>query len=145
MHNQHTDYLRKAIFRSLLSRKAAPVMTIINDLGTLILKLRTQLLASPWQQDPGTGHVTHPAYDIMCNTHKVFKEYSTFLFTGEMFREMNFFFVYSFLGLENVVGVTGLLNIFDCRARKKIFFLFFFSRPSYLRFSALQAIALFFI
>ena len=91
LHNQHTDYLRKAIFRSLLSRKAAPVMTIINDLGTLILKLRTQLLASPWQQDPGTGHVTHPAYDIMCNTHKVFKEYSTFLFTGEMFRKMNFF------------------------------------------------------
>lgn len=81
LHNQHTDYLRKAIFRSLLSRKAAPVMTIISDLGTLILKLRTQLLASPWQQDPGTGHVTHPAYDIMCNTHKVFKEYSTFLFT----------------------------------------------------------------
>ncbi|PFX29663.1 Gamma-tubulin complex component 6 [Stylophora pistillata] len=82
LHNQHSDYLRKAIFRSLLSRKAAPVMTMISDLGTLILKLRTQLLASPWQLDPGRGHLTHPAYDIMCNTHKVFKEYSTFLFTA---------------------------------------------------------------
>ena len=70
---------------------AAPVMTIINDLGTLILKLRAQLLAFPWQHDPSTGHVTHPAHDIMRNTHNVFKEYSTFLFTGEMFREMTFF------------------------------------------------------
>ncbi|RMX47184.1 hypothetical protein pdam_00022257 [Pocillopora damicornis] len=61
LHYQPTEYLRQAIFRSLLSRKAAPVMTIISDLGTLILKLRAQLLASPWQQDPGIGHVTDPA------------------------------------------------------------------------------------
>ena len=84
LHNQHAEYLRKAIFRSLLSRKAAPVMSIISDLGTLILKLRAQLLASPWQQDPHTGHVTHPAFDVMCNTHKAFKEYSGFLFTGKL-------------------------------------------------------------
>ena len=61
LHDQYTEYFRQAIFRSLLSRKAAPVMTIISDLGTLILKLRAQLLASPWHQDPGTGRVTHPA------------------------------------------------------------------------------------
>ena len=91
LHNQHTEYLRKAFFCSLLSRKAAAVMTIISDLGTLILKLRAQLLAFPWQHDPSAGHVTHPAHDIMRNTHNVFKEYSTFLFTGEMFREMTFF------------------------------------------------------
>ena len=66
-------------------------MTIISDLGTLILKLRAQLLAFPWQHDPSAGHVTHLAHDIMRNTHNVFKEYSTFLFTGEMFREMTFF------------------------------------------------------
>ena len=59
-------------------------MSIISDLGTLILKLRAQLLASPWQQDPHTGHVTHPAFDVMCNTHKAFKEYSGFLFTGKL-------------------------------------------------------------
>lgn len=92
LHNQHAEYLRKAIFRSLLSPKAAPVMTIISDLGTLILKLRTQLLASPWQQDPRTGHVTHPAFDVMCNTHKAFKEYSGFLFTGKV--SLQFYFIY---------------------------------------------------
>ena len=90
LYNQHVEYLRKAIFRSLLSRKAAPVMSIISDLGTLILKLRAQLLASPWQQDPHTGHVTHPAFDVMCNTHKAFKEYSGFLFTGKLINIVNF-------------------------------------------------------
>ena len=88
LHNQHTEYLRKYIFCSLLSRKAAPVMTNISDLGTLILKLRAQLLVSLWHHDPSTRHVTHPAHDIMRNTHNVFKEYSTFLFPGEMFGEM---------------------------------------------------------
>ena len=91
LHNQHTEYLRKYIFCSLLSRKAAPVMTNISDLGTLILKLRAQLLVSPWHHDPSTRHVTHPAHDIMRNTPNVFKEFSTFLFTGEMFRETTFF------------------------------------------------------
>ena len=70
---QHTEYLRKYIFCSLLSRKAALVMTNISDLGTLILKLRAQLLVSPWHHDPGTRHVTHPAHDIMRNTPNVFK------------------------------------------------------------------------
>ena len=91
LHNQHTEYLRKYIFCSLLSRKAAPVLTNISDLGTLILKLRAQLLVSLWHHDPSTKHVTHPAHDIMRNTHNVFKEYSTFFFTGEMFRETTFF------------------------------------------------------
>ena len=66
-------------------------MTNISDLGTLILKLRAQLLVSFWHHDPSTRYVTHPAHDIMRNTHNVFKEYSTFFFTGEMFRETKFF------------------------------------------------------
>ena len=130
LHNQHTEYLRKYIFCSLLSRKAAPVMTIISDLGTLILKLRAQLLASPWHLDPSTGHVTHPAHDIMPNTHNVFKEYSTFLFTGEMFRETTFFLrnsSFTVLGTGECVRCNrGLLNIVSCRAKNWFFFFFGF-------------------
>ena len=99
----------------LLSRKAAPVMTIISDLGTLILKLRAQLLVFSWQHDSSTRHVTHPAHDIMRNTHNVFKEYSTFLFTGEMFRETTFFLrnsSFTVLGTGKCVSDNrGLLNI----------------------------------
>ena len=112
---QHTEYLRKYIFCSLLSRKAAPVMTNISDLGTLILKLRAQLLVSLWHHDPSTRHVTHPAHDIMRNTHNVFKKYSTFFFTGEMFRETTFFLrnsSFTVLGTGKCVSDNrGLLNI----------------------------------
>ena len=96
-------------------------MTIISELGTLKLKLRAQLLASPWHLDPSTGHVTHPAHDIMPNTHNVFKEYSTFLLTGEMFRETTFFLrnsSFTVLGTGECVRCNrGLLNIVSCRAK----------------------------
>ena len=104
-------------------------MTIISELGTLILKLRAQLLASPWHHDPSTGHVTHPAHDIMPNTHNVFKEYSTFLFTGEMFRETTFFLrnsSFTVLGTGECVRCNrGLLNIVSCRAKNWFFFFVF--------------------
>ena len=106
----HGVYLRKAIFRSLLSRKAALVMTIISDLSTLILKLRAQLLASPWQQDPGTGHVTHPLTScvILITYSKNTLPFSSHI---RCFGKRNFlklFFVPSDSGLENVLGVTGV-------------------------------------
>ena len=104
-------------------------MTIISELGTLILKLRAQLLASPWHLDPSTGHVTHPAHDIMPNTPNVFKEYSTFLLTGEMFRETTFFLrnsSFTVLGTGECVRCNrGLLNIVSCRAKNWFFVVVF--------------------
>ena len=89
--------------------------------GTYILstytvrQTRAQLLVFPWQHDPSTRHVTRPAHDIMRNTHNVFKEYSTFLFTGEMFRETTFFLrnsSFTVLGTGKCVSDNrGLLNI----------------------------------
>ena len=84
-------------------------MTIISDLGTLILKLRTQLLASPWQQDPGTGHVTHPAFDVMCNTHKAFKEYSGFLFTGNLLSLLKI--VFKLIPLQGTEKQLKMINV----------------------------------
>ena len=125
---EHTEYLRKYIFCSLLSRKVAPVMTNISDLA---LKLRAQLLVFPWHHDPSTRHVTHAAHDIMRNTPNVFKEYSTFLFTGEMFRETTFFSrnsSFTVLGTGKCVSDNrGLLNI----------------APSHSPFSARRAISFF--
>lgn len=83
LRHRHTEYLNKAIFRSLLGKKAAPVMKLINDIFSLVLKFRTQLLSCPWQQDIAGGHVVHPRFDVMCATHRAFKEYSGFLFTGK--------------------------------------------------------------
>ena len=59
--------------------------------------------------------LTRPAHDIMLNTHNVFKEYYTFLFTGEMFRETTFFLrnsSFTVLGTGKCVSDNrGLLNI----------------------------------
>lgn len=83
LHHRHTEYLNKAIFRSLLNKKASPVMKIICDIFSLALKLHTQLMSAPWQQHPETGHVVHPAYGAMCLTMKTFKDCSGFLFTSK--------------------------------------------------------------
>ena len=92
---KHTEYLRKYIFCSLLSWKAAPVMTNISDL---------YLYLYCWCP-----------HGIIINIPNVFKEYSTFLFTGEMFRETTFFLrnsSFTVLGTGKCVSDNrGLLNI----------------------------------
>ena len=86
-------------------------MTIIRDLGTLILKLRAQLSASPWQHNHSAGNVTHLAHDIMRNTHNVFKETLPFTSQVRCFGKWHFsqgILRSQYLGQENVLGVTGV-------------------------------------
>ncbi|KAK5867083.1 hypothetical protein PBY51_011602 [Eleginops maclovinus] len=53
IHRTHADYLNRAIFRGLLTEKAAPVMNIIHSIFSLILKFRAQLIAQPWGSQQG--------------------------------------------------------------------------------------------
>ncbi|KAJ3596152.1 hypothetical protein NHX12_002561 [Muraenolepis orangiensis] len=78
IHHMHTDYLDRAIFRGLLTEKAAPVMNIIHSIFSLILKFRAQLIAQPWgcQQ----GEAVHPCFIAMQQSYNTFKYYSHFLF-----------------------------------------------------------------
>nr|XP_015207665.1 PREDICTED: gamma-tubulin complex component 6 [Lepisosteus oculatus] len=78
IHRRHADYLNRAIFRGLLTEKAAPVMNIIHSIFSLILKFRTQLIAQPWgcQQ----GEAEHPNFVAMQHSYRTFKYYSHFLF-----------------------------------------------------------------
>ena len=89
-------------------------MTIIRDLGTLILKLRAQLSASPWQHNSSAGNVTHPAHDIMPNTHYVFKETLPFSSQVRCFGKRHFsqgILRSQYFGQENVLGVTEVFSI----------------------------------
>ena len=100
-------------------------MTIISDLGTLILKLRAQLSASPWQHDPSTVNVAHPAHDIMRNTHYVFKETLPFSSQVRYFGKWHFsrgILRSQYLGLENVLGVTGVCWILSVAELRTGFF-----------------------
>uniref|UniRef100_A0A3B3ZDR6 Gamma-tubulin complex component 6 n=1 Tax=Periophthalmus magnuspinnatus TaxID=409849 RepID=A0A3B3ZDR6_9GOBI len=78
IHRTHADYLNRAIFRGLLTDKAAPVMNIIHSIFSLILKFRAQLIALPW--DNQQGEAVHPSFIAMQQSYNTFKYYSHFLF-----------------------------------------------------------------
>uniref|UniRef100_A0A3Q3VXJ8 Gamma-tubulin complex component 6 n=1 Tax=Mola mola TaxID=94237 RepID=A0A3Q3VXJ8_MOLML len=78
IYRTHADYLNRAIFRSLLTEKAAPVMNIIHSIFSLILKFRAQLIAQPW--DSQQGEAVHPSFIAMQQSYNTFKYYSHFLF-----------------------------------------------------------------
>ncbi|XP_077567169.1 gamma-tubulin complex component 6 [Stigmatopora nigra] len=78
IHRTHADYLNRAIFRALLTEKAASVMNIIHSIFTLILKFRAQLIALPWERQQ--GEAVHPSFIAMQQSYNTFKYYSHFLF-----------------------------------------------------------------
>ncbi|XP_036376235.1 gamma-tubulin complex component 6 [Megalops cyprinoides] len=78
IHHTHADYLNRAIFRGLLTEKAAPVMNIIHSIFSLILKFRAQLIAHPWSSQQ--GEVVHPSFVALQQSYNTFKYYSHFLF-----------------------------------------------------------------
>ncbi|XP_069123682.1 LOW QUALITY PROTEIN: gamma-tubulin complex component 6-like [Argopecten irradians] len=85
LHKVHADYLNKAIFRCLLNKKAGAVMKIIQDIFSLILKFRLQLVNAEWRYDKDTGQSlklpeSHSNFQSMVASYKAFREYSVFLF-----------------------------------------------------------------
>ncbi|XP_041460037.1 gamma-tubulin complex component 6-like isoform X1 [Lytechinus variegatus] len=77
---KHGLYLNKAILRCLLNKKAAPVMKIICDILSLVLKVRTQLTSAPWAWDASSSQVIHPCFRNIKKSYMAFKEYSGFLY-----------------------------------------------------------------
>ncbi|XP_041058056.1 gamma-tubulin complex component 6 isoform X3 [Carcharodon carcharias] len=80
LHRTHAEYLNKGIFRGLLTEKAAPVMNIIHNIFSLILKFRSQLISQAWQYDADKQVTIHPNFAVMQQSYKTFKHYSHFLF-----------------------------------------------------------------
>ncbi|CAI5785319.1 gamma-tubulin complex component 6 [Podarcis lilfordi] len=80
IYRTHADYLNKAIFRGLLTEKAAPVMNIIHSIFSLILKFRSQLISQPWSFDTSKQMAVHPNFGLMQQSYNTFKYYSHFLF-----------------------------------------------------------------
>ncbi|KAM5287870.1 gamma-tubulin complex component 6 [Ctenodactylus gundi] len=76
----HAEYLHKAVFRGLLTEKAAPVMNIIHSIFSLVLKFRSQLISQPWGPVSGPQGAEHPNFALMQQSYSTFKYYSHFLF-----------------------------------------------------------------
>lgn len=58
-------------------------MKIIQDIFSLILKFRSQLVSSSWERNGPVGEVTHPNFAGLVNTYRSFHMYSFFLFRGK--------------------------------------------------------------
>lgn len=80
LHRIHSEYLDKTIFRCLLNKKAGPVMKIIQDIFSLILKFHFQLINAEWYCNKDTGQMTHTNFNNMVALYKAFRQYSVFLF-----------------------------------------------------------------
>ncbi|KAB1270371.1 Gamma-tubulin complex component 6 [Camelus dromedarius] len=76
----HAEYLHKAVFRGLLTEKAAPVMNVIHSIFSLVLKFRSQLISQPWGPASGPRGAEHPNFALMQQSYSTFKYYSRFLF-----------------------------------------------------------------
>ncbi|KAK2121925.1 Gamma-tubulin complex component 6 [Saguinus oedipus] len=76
----HAEYLHKAVFRGLLTEKAAPVMNIIHSIFSLVLKFRSQLISQAWVPAGGPRGAEHPNFALMQQSYNTFKYYSHFLF-----------------------------------------------------------------
>ncbi|XP_062932225.1 gamma-tubulin complex component 6 isoform X2 [Cynocephalus volans] len=76
----HAEYLHKAVFRGLLTEKAAPVMNIIHSIFSLVLKFRSQLISQAWGPTGGPQGAEHPNFALMQQSYNTFKYYSHFLF-----------------------------------------------------------------
>ncbi|PNI20196.1 TUBGCP6 isoform 3 [Pan troglodytes] len=76
----HAEYLHKAVFRGLLTEKAAPVMNVIHSIFSLVLKFRSQLISQAWGPAGGPRGAEHPNFALMQQSYNTFKYYSHFLF-----------------------------------------------------------------
>ncbi|XP_021563248.1 LOW QUALITY PROTEIN: gamma-tubulin complex component 6 [Carlito syrichta] len=76
----HAEYLHKAVFRGLLTEKAAPVMNIIHSVFSLVLKFRSQLISQAWGPADGPRGAEHPNFALMQQSYNTFRYYSHFLF-----------------------------------------------------------------
>ena len=74
-----------SITRSLLSKNAAPVYKLINDIFGMISKFETRLISHGWQEDKETGLVTHPMFFKLQQSYQAFRQCIEFLFSGMCF------------------------------------------------------------
>eukprot|EP00070_Physeter_catodon_P039688 XP_028346582.1 gamma-tubulin complex component 6 isoform X4 [Physeter catodon] len=68
----HAEYLHKAVFRGLLTEKAAPVMNIIHSIFSLVLKFRSQLISQPWGPASGPRGPEHPSFALLQQSYSTF-------------------------------------------------------------------------
>ncbi|XP_026330944.1 uncharacterized protein LOC113238320 [Hyposmocoma kahamanoa] len=75
----HVVYIKKVLFRCLLNNRSTPVMKLLNDIFTVILKFSRLLKASEWHQKQHNGPFTHRSYPQLQELFHIFEKLAKYL------------------------------------------------------------------
>ncbi|XP_013173049.1 PREDICTED: gamma-tubulin complex component 6 isoform X2 [Papilio xuthus] len=75
----HVVYIKKVLFRCLLNNRSTPVMKLLNDIFTVILKFSRVLKAGEWQQKEFNGSFTHTNFIQLEELYHLFEKLAKYL------------------------------------------------------------------
>ncbi|XP_026730159.1 gamma-tubulin complex component 6 [Trichoplusia ni] len=75
----HVVYIKKVLFRCLLNNRSTPVMKLLNDIFTVILKFSRVLKAGEWQQKEPNGCFTHSSFIQLEELFHLFEKLAKYL------------------------------------------------------------------
>ncbi|XP_050343976.1 gamma-tubulin complex component 6 [Nymphalis io] len=75
----HVVYIKKVLFRCLLNNRSTPVMKLLNDIFTVILKFNRVLKAGEWRQNAPNSCFTHTSYVQLEELFHLFEKLAKYL------------------------------------------------------------------
>ncbi|XP_059061769.1 gamma-tubulin complex component 6 [Achroia grisella] len=75
----HVVYIKKVLFRCLLNNRSTPVMKLLNDIFTVILKFSRVLKSGEWHQKEANGHFVHTSYPQLQELFHLFEKLAKYL------------------------------------------------------------------
>ncbi|XP_045517894.1 gamma-tubulin complex component 6 [Pieris brassicae] len=75
----HVVYIKNVLFRCLLNNRSTPVMKLLNDIFTVILKFSRVLKAGEWQQREENGHFTHTNFAQLEELYHLYEKLTKYL------------------------------------------------------------------
>ncbi|XP_045499705.1 uncharacterized protein LOC123697282 [Colias croceus] len=75
----HVVYIKNVLFRCLLNNRSTPVMKLLNDIFTVILKFSRVLKAGEWQQKEAHGYFTHSSYPQLEELYHLYEKLAKYL------------------------------------------------------------------
>ncbi|RVE44563.1 hypothetical protein evm_010778 [Chilo suppressalis] len=79
LYDCHVVYIKKVLFRCLLNNRSTPVMKLLNDMFTVILKFSRVLKAGEWHQLEPNGPFTHSSFSQLDELYHLFEKLAKYL------------------------------------------------------------------
>ncbi|CAK1543067.1 unnamed protein product [Leptosia nina] len=79
LYDCHVMYIKNVLFRCLLNNRSTPVMKLLNDIFTVILKFSRVLKAGEWQQKEANGYFIHTNYAQLNELYHLYEKLTKYL------------------------------------------------------------------